>query len=132
MEGFTPVSTRGNVKFATPSGFGSSSKAKSYGKQPSHPRESSPWVFKEPLKDITNALVSKVGGVVVKGGPNLRKPWRNEVGVKRVNAQGFDTMGLQISGSEVQDDVCRVFSFNVVGSPFNDSSLGKAGLVNGH
>lgn len=41
-------------------------------------------------------------------------------------------MGLQISGSEVQDDVCRVFSFNVVGSPFNDSSLGKAVLVNGH
>ncbi|CAL8167543.1 unnamed protein product [Prunus armeniaca] len=112
MEGFTPVSTRGNVKFATPSGFGSSYKAKSYGKQPSHPRESSPWVFKNPLKDITNASVSKVGGVVVKGGPNLRKPCRNEVGV--------------------QDDVRGVFSFNVVGSPFNDSSLGQAGLVNSH
>ncbi|CAB4316330.1 unnamed protein product [Prunus armeniaca] len=101
MEGFTPVSTRGNVKFATPSGFGSSYKAKSYGKQPSHPYQSSPW-----------------------GGPNLRKPCRNEVGVKLVNAQGFDTVRLQINGSKVQDDVRGVFSFNVVGSPFNDSSLG--------
>ncbi|BFG30494.1 hypothetical protein CerSpe_167680 [Prunus speciosa] len=132
MEGFTPVSTRRNVKSATPSDFSLSSKAKSYGKQPSHPCESSPWVFKKPLKDITNAPLPKVGGVVVKGGPNLRKPWRNKVGIKPVNAQGFDTVGLQISGSEVQDDVRGVFSFNVFGSPFDDSSLGKAGMVNGH
>lgn len=109
MEGFTPVSTRGNVKLVTP-GSGSSSKTKSYGKQPSHPRESSPQVFKKPLKDVTNASVSKVGGVVVKGGPNLRKPQRNEVGVKPFIAQGFDTMGLQINGFEVQDDVCGLFS----------------------
>ncbi|CAL2252936.1 unnamed protein product [Prunus armeniaca] len=67
MEGFTPVSTRRNVRSATPPGANLLSKAKSFGKQPSHPRESSPWVFKKPLKDITNASSSNVGGVVVKG-----------------------------------------------------------------
>ncbi|CAL9005574.1 unnamed protein product [Prunus brigantina] len=108
MEGTTHVSTRRNVKSATPPGSNLSSKAKSFGKQPSHSR------------------------VVVQGGPNLRKPWRNKVEAKPVNAQGLDSMGLQISGSKVQDDVRGVFSFNVVGSPFNDSSVGKAGLVNGH
>lgn len=32
------------------------------------------------------------------------------MGVKPFIAQGFDTMGLQINGFEVQDDVCGLFS----------------------
>ncbi|CAB4285385.1 unnamed protein product [Prunus armeniaca] len=122
MEGFTPVSTRRNVRSTSPLGANLISKAKSFGSN----------LRILPLKDITNASSSKVGGVVVKGGPNLRKPWRNKVGAKPVNAHGLESVGLQISGSEVQDDVRGVFSFNVVGSPFTDYSLGKVGLVNGH
>ncbi|CAL8152453.1 unnamed protein product [Prunus armeniaca] len=80
----------------------------------------SPWVFKKPLKDITNSTVM-VGGSNTdtnKVGSSSKKDWKNRVGAKPLNFLVVETFGMQ-------DDVRGTFSFNVDGPFFHDPSLAK-------
>ncbi|CAL9014644.1 unnamed protein product [Prunus brigantina] len=92
---------------------------------------SSPWVFKKPLKDITNSTVM-VGGrdtAANKVGNSSKKDWKIRAGAKPLNFPVVETCGMQVRGSDMQDDVRGAFSFNVDGSFFNDPSLAKVGTL---
>lgn len=89
----------------------------------------SPWVFKKPLRDITNSTVTFGGRDTDtnKVGNSSNKVWKNRVGAKPLNFQVVETFGMQVSGADMQDDVRGTFSFNVDGPFFHDPSLAKGG-----
>ncbi|KAL6292494.1 hypothetical protein ACE6H2_000636 [Prunus campanulata] len=108
-----------------------SSKTKYAGKKISSTRGSSPWVFKKPFKDITNSNEAHAGGKTVKNDSILTRPWKNKIGTKSRATNSMSSVGLQAKGSQVQDDVCGMFSFNVNDSVFTEN-LGKGGPLHGH
>lgn len=107
-------------------------KAKSAGVKTSSSRDSGTWVFKKPLKDITNSMVATSGSGGVKVVLFLRRPWKNRAGAKPFSCHDIEPVGLQVNGSDVQDDVWGKFSFNLGGSLFPKLPLGKRGLFFGH
>ncbi|CAB4286445.1 unnamed protein product [Prunus armeniaca] len=109
-----------------------SAKTKSDGVKSSSSRDFGTWVFKKPLKDITNSMVATSGGGGVKSGYVLRRPWKNKVGAKPFSCHDIELVGLKVKGSDVQDDVRGKFSFNLGGYLFPKLPLGKGGLLFGH
>ncbi|CAL8989755.1 unnamed protein product [Prunus brigantina] len=89
----------------------------------------SPWVFKKPLKDITNStvMVGERNSETNKVGNGSKKVWKNRVGAKPLNFPVIETFGMQVSGSDIQDDVRGTFSFNFEGPLAHDPSLAKDG-----
>ncbi|CAL9011692.1 unnamed protein product [Prunus brigantina] len=70
------------------------------------------WVFKKPLKDITNAKLEKSGTVGLKPGFGSKNTGKARFGHNRSNLN-VGVVGMQVRGSDVQDDVQGLFSFNV-------------------
>ncbi|CAL2276141.1 unnamed protein product [Prunus armeniaca] len=133
MEGSTPVKNSGST--SKRQGFSAntySAKVKSAGVKSSSSRDSGTWVFKKPLKDITNSVVATSGGGGVKNDSVLRRPWKNRAGAKPFSCNDIEHVGLQVNGSDVQDDVRDKFSFNLGGSLFPKLPLDKGGLFFGH
>ncbi|BFG28278.1 hypothetical protein CerSpe_145520 [Prunus speciosa] len=128
MDGSTPVKNSGSSSKRQ----GSSAKVKGAGVKSSSSRDFGTWVFKKPLKDITNSVVATSGGGGVKNGSVLRRPWMNRAGAKPFSFHDIEPVGLQVNGSDVQDDVRGKFSFNLGGSLFPKLPLGKGGLFFGH
>ncbi|CAL9018615.1 unnamed protein product [Prunus brigantina] len=133
MEGFTPVKNSGSISRRQGSSANTySAKAKGAGVKSSSSRDSGTWVFKKPLKDITNSVVTTSSSGGVKSGSVLRRPWKNRAGAKPFSCHYIESVGLQVNGSDVQDDVQGKFSFNLGDSLFPKLPLGKGGLFFGH
>ncbi|KAL6289337.1 hypothetical protein ACE6H2_006847 [Prunus campanulata] len=82
------------------------------GKRNALAKDSKAWVFKKPLKDITNAKVEKSGTVGLKPGFGSKYTGKARFGHTRSNLN-VGVVGMQVRGSDVQDDVQGLFSFNV-------------------
>lgn len=78
------------------------------GKQSASARAANPWVSKKPLHDISNTSHLRKDGVRPSPAPRLNRP------------VDVDAVGVQVQGSDFQDDVQGVFSFNV-GVPFSST-----------
>ncbi|KAL6272730.1 hypothetical protein ACE6H2_023422 [Prunus campanulata] len=92
---------------------------------------SSPWVFKKPLKDITNSTGTLGGRDFNRLGTGSKKLWKNRGGTKPLNFPVVETFGMQVNGAYLQDDVRGSFSFNVNGPLSCDPSLAKGGTLLG-
>ncbi|KAI5339511.1 hypothetical protein L3X38_018783 [Prunus dulcis] len=133
MEGSPPVMTSDSRSKKQGSSANTySTKAKCAGVKSASSRDSGTWVFKKPLKDISNSVVANSSGGGVKSGSVLRRPWKNRAGAKSFSCHDIEPVGLQVKGSDVQDDVRGKFSFNLGGSIFPKLPLGKGGLFFGH
>ncbi|KAL6287291.1 hypothetical protein ACE6H2_011681 [Prunus campanulata] len=82
------------------------------GKRNALAKDSKAWVFKKPLKDITNAKVEKSGTVGLKPGFGSKNTGKARFGHTHSNLN-VGVVGMQVRGSDVQDDVQGLFSFNV-------------------
>ncbi|VVA23699.1 PREDICTED: reverse mRNAase [Prunus dulcis] len=122
MEGSPPVMTSDSRSKKQGSSANTySTKAKCAGVKSASSRDSGTWVFKKPLKDISNSVVANSSGGGVKS-----------AGAKSFSCHDIEPVGLQVKGSDVQDDVRGKFSFNLGGSIFPRLPLGKGGLFFGH
>ncbi|CAL8115939.1 unnamed protein product [Prunus armeniaca] len=100
---------------ATPaSGFAKStgSNINEVGKRNALAKDSKVWVFKKPLKDITNAKLEKNSTVGLKPGVGSISTGKARGGHTRSNLN-VGAVGMQVRGSDVQDDVQGLFSFNL-------------------
>ncbi|KAI5338250.1 hypothetical protein L3X38_017521 [Prunus dulcis] len=96
------------------SGFAKSigSNRNEVGKRNSLAKDSKVWVFKKPLKDITNAKLGKSSTMGLKPGFGSKNILKARIGHNRSNLN-VGVVGMQVRGSDVQDDVHGLFSFNV-------------------
>ncbi|CAL8176298.1 unnamed protein product [Prunus armeniaca] len=82
------------------------------GKRNALAKDSKLWVFKKPLKDITNAKLEKNSTVGSKPGVRSNSTGKARGGHTRSNLN-VGAVGMQVRGSNVQDDVQGLFLFNM-------------------
>ncbi|XP_021822949.1 uncharacterized protein LOC110764321 [Prunus avium] len=98
------------------------SKLSGSGKQTLASRDPKGWMSKKPLKDISNQ--DTLGG---DGKPPSSGTWghlKNNFGARPLAAAGLSSVGMQVPGADVQDDIAGKFSFNVT-NPFTGNLMDK-------